>query len=97
LKVLKITPEEHDKIGAYTQGVTHFIGRVLSRLNLEPHSMGTKGYHALLEIMQQTCNDPFQLFLDLQNYNPYTSVMRDELHRAFLETEQLLKPQDSKE
>jgi prephenate dehydrogenase len=96
LKVLRISPEEHDKVGAYTQGVTHFIGRVLSRLSLEPHSMGTKGYQSLLEIMQQTCNDPFQLFLDLQNYNPYTSQMRDELHSAFLETEKLLHPQGAK-
>jgi hypothetical protein len=37
-----------------------------------------------LDLIQQTCNDPFQLFLDMQHANPYTGAMRDDL-KASLE------------
>jgi len=86
LHVLEMSPEEHDRKAAYTQGITHFIGRVLEGLELEESDMGTVGYHKLLDIVEQTCNDPMQLFLDLQSYNPYTKQMRGELSRSFENT-----------
>ncbi len=79
LDVIEMTPEEHDREAAYTQGITHFIGRVLNDLNLKPSKIGTLGYKKILEIVEQTCNDPYQLFLDLQKYNPYTREMREKL------------------
>lgn len=86
LKIIEMSPEEHDREAAYTQGITHFIGRVLSRLEL-PHSpIATLGYRKIQEVIEQTCNDPYQLFLDLQHYNPYTSSMRGELSEALDET-----------
>ncbi len=90
LRVLEMTPEEHDKKAAYTQGVTHFIGRVLEGLELRESEMGTVGYHKLLDIVEQTCNDPMQLFLDLQNYNPFTREMRSDVYRSFEETLHML-------
>lgn len=80
LNIIHMTPEEHDREAAFTQGITHYIGRVLADLNLKPSSIGTLGYRKLLEIVEQTCNDPWQLFLDIQNYNPYTKEMRLRLH-----------------
>lgn len=84
--VKDLTPEQHDREAAYTQGVTHFIGRVLDDLDLKPSTISTVGYRKLLEIIEQTCNDPWQLFLDLQHYNPYTADMRvalyESLHRV---------------
>ncbi|MBT3275135.1 MAG: prephenate dehydrogenase/arogenate dehydrogenase family protein [Spirochaetales bacterium] len=79
LKVYDLLPEEHDREAAYTQGVTHFMGRVLDDLKLEPSRIGTLGYSKLLEIIEQTCNDPFQLFVDLQKFNPFTGEMRKKL------------------
>lgn len=90
MSVIPLSPEEHDKAAAYSQGVTHLIGRVLSEMGVAPHPIATQGFRSLLEIVQQTCNDPFQLFLDLQNYNPYTSAMREELRRAFDKIQALL-------
>ncbi|MFO7848600.1 MAG: prephenate dehydrogenase/arogenate dehydrogenase family protein [Spirochaetia bacterium] len=90
LKVLQMTPEEHDRKAAYTQGITHFIGRVLGNLDLEESEMGTLGYHKLLEIVEQTCNDPIQLFMDLQNYNPFTKDMRNDVYRSFENTLHML-------
>ena len=84
LRVLEMTPDEHDREAAYTQGITHFMGRVFSELDLGSSDMATSGYKALLEIMSQTCNDPWTLFTDLQTYNPYTASMRTDLSRVIL-------------
>ncbi|MBN2609978.1 MAG: prephenate dehydrogenase/arogenate dehydrogenase family protein [Bacteroidales bacterium] len=80
MRVEKMTPDEHDKMVAYSQGITHYIGRVLADLKLETTSINTLGYKKLLEIIEQTCNDSWQLFCDLQKYNPYTKKMRKDLH-----------------
>lgn len=75
LKVELMTPEEHDELTAYSQGITHYVGRVLADLKLQPTPIDTHGYKVLLDIIEQTCNDSRQLFLDLQNYNPYARKM----------------------
>jgi prephenate dehydrogenase len=80
LRTIKMSPEDHDYQAAYTQGITHYVGRVLADLNLKPSEIGTVGYNKLLEIMEQTCNDPWQLFMDLQRFNPFTKEMREKLH-----------------
>jgi len=82
MRVELMSPDEHDKKAAYSQGITHYVGRVLSELHLEPNSISTLGYDKLLEIVDQTCHDSWQLFLDLQCYNPHTSEMREELNKA---------------
>jgi hypothetical protein len=55
---------------------------VLSDLGVRRSPIGTVGYNKLLEIVEQTCNDPFQLFLDLQRYNPHTREMRVRLEKS---------------
>jgi len=82
MRVELMTGDEHDRMVAYSQGITHYIGRVLADLNLQPSRISTLGYKKLQDIIQQTCNDNWQLFLDLQKFNPYTSRMRAELHQS---------------
>ncbi len=82
IQVKVMTPEAHDEMVAYSQGITHYIGRVLADLNLKDTHINTLGYKKLLEIIQQTCNDSWQLFCDLQHFNPYTKKMRKDLHES---------------
>jgi len=82
LAVEVMDPDEHDRQAAFTQGVTHYLGRVLKDLGVAPSAIATVGYRRLLEIVDQTCNDPWQLFLDLQRYNPHTREMRERLRRS---------------
>jgi len=82
MNVLLLTPQEHDLAAAYTQGVTHLLGRVLDDMGLKAHPIATRGYQRLLDLVQQTCNDPFQLFLDMQHFNPHTPAMRADLKRS---------------
>jgi len=94
MRVIEITADEHDKDAARTQGVTHFIGRVLNELNLKDSEIGTVGYKSLLSIVAQTCNDPLQLFMDLQHYNPYTHTMRRDLNNSLKKTMNMLAAAD---
>lgn len=82
LSVLKMSCDAHDEQTAWSQGVTHFVGRTLDELHLEPTALATTGYRRLMSIVEQTCNDPRQLFYDLQRYNPYASEMRRQLRQA---------------
>ena len=91
LRVLRMTADEHDREAAMTQGVTHFLGRVLADMELEPSRIATVGYRKLLEVVEQTCNDPYQLFVDLQQHNPYTSAMRVRLQQSLARVMSMLE------
>ena len=82
LTVLEMSAEEHDEEAAYSQGVTHFVGRTLNQMGMKPTPIATQGYRNLMTIVEQTCNDPLQLFYDLQRYNPYAKEMRLSLQVA---------------
>lgn len=83
LHVIEMTAEEHDKTAANSHGLTHFIGRLLDDFGLQKSPMDTLGTKKLLEIKEQTCNDSWQLFTDLQQYNPYTKNMRIKLGESY--------------
>ncbi len=80
--VVELTPKQHDKIAAYSQGVTHFVGRILDELNLKHSSIDTEGFKKLLEVREQTTRDSWQLFCDLQAQNKFTRQMRMDVLRA---------------
>ncbi|NNK93823.1 MAG: prephenate dehydrogenase/arogenate dehydrogenase family protein [Desulfobacterales bacterium] len=82
LQVEVMTVQMHDEMTAYSQGITHYVGRLLADLELAPTRTDTLGYEMLLKVMGQTCNDSWQLFLDLQSYNPYTQKMREDLNKS---------------
>ena len=96
LKVLEMDCDTHDQQAAYSQGVTHFVGRVLDELKLEKTELATVGYNNLMTIVEQTCNDSIQLFYDLQRYNPYAHSMRLRLKEALDVVYSLLEEQDEK-
>ena len=82
LHVLEMTPEEHDRLAARSQGITHFIGRVLTEFGIAATPIDTEGFRDLQLVVEQTCHDSFDLFHDLENYNPYTMEMVDAVIRA---------------
>ena len=83
LKVIEMTAKKHDQLAANSQGLTHFIGRLLEKFDFKPTEIDSLGTKKLLEVMGQTCNDTWQLFNDLQNFNPYTKAMRIKLGRTY--------------
>jgi len=83
LRVVEMSASEHDELAAKSQGLTHFIGRLLEQMKMHPSPIDTMGAKKLFEIMQQTCNDTWQLFENLQTYNSYTKKMRIQLGTAY--------------
>ena len=96
-RVEEMLPDDHDREAAFSQGVTHLVGRILREMDLRPSNIATLGYTRLLQVMEQTCNDPVSLFQDLQRYNPYTREMRRRFADALLRTEGLLAPGDQED
>lgn len=83
LKVIEMSAQRHDQLAANSQGVTHFIGRLLEKIDFKPTVIDSLGSKKLQEVMGQTCNDTWQLFKDLQSFNPYTKSMRTKLGRTY--------------
>lgn len=83
LRVIELTAAEHDKMAADSQGLTHFIGRLLDECNMQQTPIDTIGAKKLQEVKEQTCNDTWELFMNLQHYNPYTKAMRIRLGEAY--------------
>ena len=79
IRTINMTPDEHDKMAASSQGITHFIGRVLNESGVRSTDINTIGFNELLCVIEQTCNDSWDLFKDLQKFNPYTNDMIDKL------------------
>lgn len=83
LIVIEMSPQNHDRMAAGSQGLTHFIGRLLGAYHFKKTPIDSMGTQKLLEIVEQTCNDTWQLFTDLQHYNPYTKQMRIRLGEIY--------------
>jgi prephenate dehydrogenase len=45
----------------------------------------------LHKLVNQTCNDSWELFEDIQSYNPYTQKMVSELSESFKKINEILK------
>lgn len=86
LEAIEITAEEHDQQMAYSQALTHLVGRILSNMHLSGAISGyqveTTSGKKLMEVSEQVSKDEFQLFLDMQRYNPYTRAMREKFSQA---------------
>jgi prephenate dehydrogenase len=76
LVVIETTPQEHDRQIAVSLALTHFIGRSLSEFGAEDKLIDTEGYRRLLHILEVVENDTWQLFEDMNRYNPYAGEKR---------------------
>jgi len=91
IHIIEMFPDQHDRMAAQTQGVTHFLGRMLKEYGIRKTSMDTQGFCDLLDLVDQTCNDTWELYTDLQLYNPFTEDMIDKLKLAMESLDNRLK------
>lgn len=73
---------EHDKYAAGSQFITHTIGRMLQKLGTETTPINTKGYEKLLNLMENTTSDSFDLYCGLFMYNNNSMEMLEKLDAA---------------
>ncbi len=84
LIVIHATPRQHDKAMAKSQALVHLVGRGLEPLHLKQQLISTPDYESLLTMQAMVQNDSWQLFFDMQNYNPYTKVIRKKIINQLL-------------
>ncbi|KAL8136066.1 arogenate dehydrogenase 2, chloroplastic-like isoform X2 [Apium graveolens] len=74
---------EHDRHAAGSQFITHTMGRVLEKLSLDSTPINTKGYETLLNLVENTASDSFDLYYGLFMYNKNAMEQLERLDLAF--------------
>ena len=90
LVVIEATPEAHDRQIAVSLALTHFIGRSLAEFGATPLDIDTEGYQRLLHVLGVVENDTWQLFQDMNTYNPYADESRSAFMKAVQKIQQRL-------
>ena len=86
LSVVRMSCDRHDREAAYSQALTHFVGRSLHRIGLTDTDIATRWYKSLHAVVRQCVRDAPSLFEDMQRFNPYAAEMRRRVMIAFHDT-----------
>ncbi|KAK4854295.1 hypothetical protein QYF36_021861 [Acer negundo] len=89
-EMVEMSCAEHDFHAAGSQFMTHTVGRVLEMLELESTPINTKGYEALLDLVEKTSGDSFDLYYGLFMYNKSALEMLERLDLCFEELKKQL-------
>ena len=82
LILIETSADQHDRQIAVSLALTHFIGRTLSEFGAFQLDIDTEGYKRLLHILEVVSNDTWQLFEDMNHFNPYAGSKRMEFIQA---------------
>jgi len=86
LKIIETTPEEHDRMMAYVQGLSHYVGRVMQLMDIPETELATAAYNDLLDMKRIQGTDSWELFDSIMHQNPYAM----DVNRQFKATLQRL-------
>ncbi|XP_057767983.1 arogenate dehydrogenase 2, chloroplastic-like [Salvia miltiorrhiza] len=81
--MVEMSCAEHDKYAAGSQFITHTMGRILEKLQLDSTPINTKGYETLLNLVENTASDSFDLYYGLFMYNKNAMEQLERLDLAF--------------
>jgi arogenate dehydrogenase (NADP+) len=82
-RMVEMACEEHDKLAASSQFITHTVGRMLGGMALPDTQINTKGYASLLSLVENTSRDSFDLYYGLFMYNENATEELARLEAAF--------------
>ncbi|GLT74994.1 hypothetical protein SLA2020_467530 [Shorea laevis] len=82
-RMVEMSCDEHDRYAAGSQFVTHTMGRLLGEFGLESSQINTKGYETLLNLVENTKGDSFDLYYGLFMYNQNALEQLERLDMAF--------------
>ena len=77
LEVMTMSPTQHDRESAISLSLVHYLGRTLAEMGVKPQKVTTTGFERLLRIYEMVVNDSWELFRDMQNFNPYAKDVRE--------------------
>ncbi|MBL8876251.1 MAG: prephenate dehydrogenase [Phycisphaerae bacterium] len=91
LRVLDVTPEEHDRQMAYVQGLTHLVSRAAAALDLPRTELATVAYKRFAEMSESLAGDSWELFKTIENENPFATEVRKQFQQNLIDLEAKLK------
>jgi arogenate dehydrogenase (NADP+) len=68
-RMVQMSCREHDAYAANSQFITHLMGRILGKQGLSPTPIDTRGFENVLNLVDTTTADSFDLFYGLYKYN----------------------------
>ncbi|KAJ9683955.1 hypothetical protein PVL29_016447 [Vitis rotundifolia] len=95
-RMLEMSCEEHDKLAARSQFLTHTIGRILSEMEIESTPIDTKGFQTLIQLKDSTIRDSFDLYSGLFVHNKFAKQELNNLALAFEKVKQKLEEMNEK-
>lgn len=94
-KMIEMTCEQHDEFAANSQFITHLVGRILWQQNLSPTPIDTKGFKTVLDLVENTCSDSFDLFFGLYYYNEHAGEHLQNIREALARVERQLAAREA--
>jgi prephenate dehydrogenase len=82
IKIIELSPEDHDKLMAYSLAYSYFVGKIGQRMNIKKTPIDTYDFQLLLRHLSIVRNDSEQLFLDMQTKNPFAKQMHKSFKKA---------------
>jgi prephenate dehydrogenase len=95
LRVLRYTPEQHDRTMAYVQGLSHYIARLMDSMQIPETELATLAYEDLLAMKRVQAQDSWALFMSIMADNPYAKNVQQELKQAIEELDDKIKASES--
>jgi prephenate dehydrogenase len=93
--MIEMSCEQHDEYAANSQFITHLTGRILDKQNLAPTPIDTKGFQTVLNLVDNTCKDSFDLFFGLYFYNKYAGIQLQKIREALAQVERQLAAKEA--
>ena len=93
--MIEMTCDQHDEYAANSQFITHLTGRILWQQNLSPTPIDTKGFQTVLNLVENTCKDSFDLFFGLYYYNAYAGMQLQKIREALSQVERQLAAKEA--
>ena len=94
-KMIEMSCDQHDEYAANSQFITHLTGRILWQQNLMPTPIDTKGFQTVLNLVENTCKDSFDLFFGLYFYNKYAANQLQKIREALSQVERQLAAKEA--
>lgn len=76
LRIIVATPEEHDREAAVTQGLMHFMAKVMAGMEPLPTRVTARSFDLMLHAIGMVADDAPAVFEAIEKTNPYTAEVR---------------------
>lgn len=83
LKIIELSPKDHDKFMAMSLGYSYFIGKINQMMNIKKTPIDTYDFQLLLDHVAIIKRDSQQLFFDMLTKNPYANKMLTRFNKTF--------------